>query len=306
MHPNLGFVLSLLTAALWGSLPIALRPVVQHVDPITVTWCRYLVAAIGLGIFLAYQGQLPKREQFAGYRWLLMLAALAGFAGNNFGFLAGLRLTSPSTAQVVIQVAPILVIFGAVFLFGESFGRMQWLGVGAMLGGILTFFHQRLASFGAGGDQYLMGVMMLLGSAVLWAGYALAQKKLLLEMNSVTIMFIIYVAGSILMAPAASPAHLASLDSTRLSFLIYCCLNSLVSYGFFSEALAIWPASKVSAVVALAPLFTVIFTKIASTIWPAYVAAEALDALNLLGAAMVVGGCVMMALAGRMVPVPEE
>ena len=87
MQFRLGLVLSVLTAALWGSLPIALRPVVEVVDPVTVTWCRYLVASVGMGALLAYQGHLPTRQNFAQGRWLFLLIALVGFAANNFGFL---------------------------------------------------------------------------------------------------------------------------------------------------------------------------------------------------------------------------
>lgn len=286
-------MLSVLTAALWGSLPIALRPVVEKVDPITVTWTRYLVATAGLGGFLYWQGHLPGRAQFADRRWLFLLLALLGFAGNNFGFLYGLRMTSPSTVQIVIQIAPILVIFGAVRWFGEHFGRQQWIGVGILPIGMLIFFHRQLSGFS---ESFGLGILVLLGSAVLWAGYALAQKKLLRDMNSISIMWIIYAAGSVLMLPAATPTSLSVLDATRWWFLLACCLNSLVSYAFFSEALAVWPASRVSAVVATTPLFTVAFTRLAAWLWPAYIAPEPLDPLTLTGAGVVVVGCVLMAL----------
>jgi drug/metabolite transporter (DMT)-like permease len=288
-----GLVLSLLTAALWGSLPIALRPVAEQVDAVTITWVRYLVAAAGLGLFLRWQGNLPGRAQFADHRWWFLALAFLGFAGNNFGFLLGLRLTSPSTAQIVIQLAPILVIFGAVRWFGERFGRWQWVGVGILPAGMLVFFHRQLAGIS---DSFATGILVLLGAALLWASYALAQKRLLRDMNSIAIMWIIYAAGSVAMIPGASPSHLAALDSTRWWFLLYCCLNSLVSYGLFSEALAVWPASRVSAVVATTPLFTVLFTRLAAWIWPAYIAPEPLDPLTLLGAGIVVTGCILMAL----------
>ncbi len=293
MFAPLGLVLSLLTAALWGSLPIALRPVAEKADPITITWVRYLVAAGGLGVYLHWQGNLPGRAQFAERRWLYLLAAFLGFAGNNFGFLLGLRLTSPSTAQIVIQLAPILVIFGAVRWFGERFGRWQWAGVGILPAGMLIFFHRQLAGIS---DSYATGILVLLGAALLWAGYALAQKRLLRDMNSIAIMWLVYAAGSFAMLPAASPARLGLLDGTRWWFLFYCCLNSLVSYALFSQALAVWPVSRVSAVVATTPLFTVVFTRLAAWLWPAYIVPETLDPLSLVGAAVVVAGCVLMAL----------
>ena len=197
---------------MWGTFPIALRTVVEVVDPVTVTWCRYLVSAVGMGVLLTFQGHLPTRENFANRRWLFFLIALIGFAANNFGFLLGLRLTTPSTAQIVIQLAPLLVIFGAVRWFGEHFRAWQWVGVGIIPLGLLVFFHQKLNGFS---DSFGLGLLVLIGSAFLWAGYALAQKRLIRDMKSVAIMGIIYAAGTVLMLPAIHLSHLAALASTR-------------------------------------------------------------------------------------------
>ena len=47
-----GLFLALLTALLWGILPIKLKQVLQVVDPITVTWYRLLVSG---GLLFAWQ-----------------------------------------------------------------------------------------------------------------------------------------------------------------------------------------------------------------------------------------------------------
>jgi drug/metabolite transporter (DMT)-like permease len=47
-----GFFLTLLTALLWGILPIKLKQVLQVMDPITVTWFRLIVA--GSCLFCTY------------------------------------------------------------------------------------------------------------------------------------------------------------------------------------------------------------------------------------------------------------
>ncbi|KRP67544.1 hypothetical protein TU82_01905 [Pseudomonas orientalis] len=48
-----GFLLTLLTALLWGILPIKLKQVLQVMDPITVTWFRLIVAGSCLFVYLA-------------------------------------------------------------------------------------------------------------------------------------------------------------------------------------------------------------------------------------------------------------
>ena len=50
--------------------------------------------------------------------------------------------------------------------------------------------------------------------------------------------------------------------------LIYCCLNTLIGYGSFGEALNHWDASKVSIVTTLIPVFTMIFSTIGHHLAP--------------------------------------
>ena len=50
---KLGLALTLTTAACWGVLPIALKLALQGMDPVTITWYRFTVAALVLGTILA-------------------------------------------------------------------------------------------------------------------------------------------------------------------------------------------------------------------------------------------------------------
>lgn len=56
--------------------------------------------------------------------------------------------------------------------------------------------------------------------------------------------------------------------------------------------MARWQASQVSAVITLAPLFTIIFGDLASLIWPQFVAAAALNLLGYIGAMVVVSSAI--------------
>ncbi|MFX8262295.1 EamA family transporter, partial [Acinetobacter baumannii] len=49
---RLGLSLTLLTALCWATLPIALKITLEQLDPITLTWFRFAVAALGVGGWL--------------------------------------------------------------------------------------------------------------------------------------------------------------------------------------------------------------------------------------------------------------
>lgn len=212
-----GLLLSLLTALLWGILPIKLKTVLQVMDPVTVTWYRLLVAGLLLLAWLAARRQLPAFSRLGrNGRWLVVLA-IAGLTSNYVLYLVGLNMLSPGTTQLVIQVAPILLLLGSLWVFKESFSLLQGLGLLVLLLGFALFFNQRLDDLFGGLGQYSLGVLTVLLAALLWAFYGLAQKQLLTRWNSVQIMMVIYLACAALLTPGASLAGVAAQPAAGLA-----------------------------------------------------------------------------------------
>ena len=73
-------------------------------------------------------------------------------------------------------------------------------------------------------------------------------------------------------------------------------MNTLIAYGCFAEALNLWDASKVSAVLALAPLFTIATLKVIVIINPDYAFTDRLSNLSVLGAVLLMVGSALTAL----------
>jgi drug/metabolite transporter (DMT)-like permease len=294
---RLGLALALVTAACWATLPVALKFTLGQLDVYTLTWFRFLVAAAGLGGWLAWRGAL---RGYAGlrprYGWLLALAA-ATLIGNYVGYLAGLDLTTPATAQLLIQLAPLLMALGGIVVFRERFAAGQWLGLGLLALGLWLFFHdQRQAQAASAG--FVRGSLVVVLAAVSWAVYALAQKQLLERLSSPLVLLFVYAVASVALLPLATPARLASLDARHWLALLYCALNTLVAYGAFAEALAHWQASRVSAVLALTPLLTVLCVEAVHALAPGAVAPERIGLVGFAGAALVVLGSALSSLLG--------
>ena len=55
----LGITFALITAVLWGAVPIAMKQLLTDMTPYTIVWYRFVISAVGLGIVLAVQGKLP-------------------------------------------------------------------------------------------------------------------------------------------------------------------------------------------------------------------------------------------------------
>lgn len=296
-----GLLLALLTALLWGILPIKLKQVLQVMDPVTVTWYRLAVSGGLLFAWLAARRRLPSFGRLGGKGKLLMLVAIGGLLGNYVLYLIGLKLLSPGTAQLVVQLGPVLLLVASVFVFKERFSLGQGIGLVVLLAGFGLFFNQRLEELLTSLGAYTTGVLTILLATSIWVFYALSQKQLLTVWGSQQVMMVMYLGCALLLTPWVHPLEALQLSPLQGWLLLACCLNTLVAYGAFAEALAHWEASRVSATLALTPLVTFIAVAIAAWAWPEYVHAEDINALGYLGAVTVVLGSALVALGPSLV-----
>lgn len=292
-----GLLLSLITVVLWGMLPIWLKQVLQTMDPVTVTWYRLFSSGLILLAWLAASRQLPSLRPLGRRGRGLLLLAIGGLTANYVLYLMGLERLSAGTTQLLIQTAPVMLLLASLLVFRESFSRAQGLGLLVLLLGFGLFFNQRLGELFGSLGNYTLGVLTVLAAALVWVFYGLAQKQLLTKWSSVQIMMAIYLACAALVTPWAQPAQLFELSSLQAWLLLACCLNTLVAYGAFAEALAHWEASRVSAVLALTPLVTLGSVALAASLWPGQVQAEDINALAYGGALLVAAGSALIALA---------
>jgi len=210
-------------------------------------------------------------------------------------------MLTPGTTQLVIQVAPILLLLGSLFVFKERFSLGQALGLLVLVSGFGLFFNQRLEELFPSLGSYPTGVLIVLGAAFVWTFYGLAQKQLLTVWNSMQVMMVIYLGCALLLTPWVSPLEALQLSPLQGWLLLACCLNTLVAYGAFAEALAHWEASRVSATLAITPLVTFASVAVAASLWPDHVHPEQINGLAYGGAVLVVLGSALTALAPSLV-----
>jgi drug/metabolite transporter (DMT)-like permease len=200
---RLGMLLAFVTTALWATLPVALKIALEQVDPYTLTWARFAFAALAVGIWLAARGGLATFAGLPGRTWLLLALAGLMLIGNYVFYLLGLHYTTPANAQLLIQAAPLLMALGGILVFGERYNRWQWLGLAAIVTGLVMFFGDQAAASPAG-LHYVHGSALIGIAALVWAIYAMAQKQLLNRLSSAAILLFIYALASVVLLPLAS------------------------------------------------------------------------------------------------------
>lgn len=295
----LGVSLALATAALWATLPVALKFALEQLDALTLTWFRFLLAFMLFGAWIAARGR--QRELLALDRQGFELLAVAAvmLIGNYVLYLLGLHRTTPANSQVLMQLAPLLLAAGGVLVFGERLSRGQWLAFGALCLGLALFFWDRLSAVALDLERYIEGSALIVGAALVWAVYAMAQKQLLRQLSSHTVLCVIFGLGAVALLPFADFTAFAQIDAWHWVAVVFCALNTLAAYGAFAEALVHAEASRVSVVLALNPLLTMLVVGGAHEWIPSRFPAMEIDWLGYVGAACVVAGSAATSLFGR-------
>ena len=297
---NSGLVLSLTTALMWGVLPVALKQVLQHLDPLTITWVRLVFATILVGGYYVWSGKWPASARFTRRNIILLFCVAVAMAANYWLFLAGLLMVSPSVAQLTIQTGPLFLAFGGWYFFEEKLHRRQLAGFALMLGGFWLFYSDmvRLGSGTAQSDGGLTGVVLVIFAAIAWTIYALIQKLLAEQFPSSFILLAGYAGAGVFLGPVSSPGAATSLTSVQGWYLVFCCVNTVVAYGCFAEAVRRWEAPRVSAILALTPIITFLATMAEAKIFHDEIpAALFANPDQLLGAGLVVVGSMTAALS---------
>ncbi len=289
-------MLSLVTVLFWSTLPIALKVSLEAVDAWSLTWLRFAFAAAVTWLLLRRSAR-PRRSLTTLSRgeWLWLLLAGLMLAGNYVFFLYGLDYTSPGNAQVFIQLAPLLMALGGVLLLGERFSALQTLGAFAILCGLLLFFNDQISVMVSG--QYRTGLWIMVAAAITWAVYALIQKSLSASLSSQSVLLLVYLVATVVLLPGFRPAAFTDLSVGQWLAVAYACINTVVAYGAFAEAIRLWNASRVGMVLALTPAVTLLVINSAAWLWPTLVQPEQIHAFGWGGLVLIVSGSMLASLS---------
>lgn len=132
---------------------------------------RAVLAALTIGLILLCQRRpLPWRGLRASLPWLALSGAAMGF--NWILLFEAFRHTTISLATLSYYFAPVLVAVFSALLFRERMSRWQTLCFALAALGLLMVIDPR----GGRGGEDLLGVLLGLSAAVLYAGVILLNK----------------------------------------------------------------------------------------------------------------------------------
>ncbi|HIE0648034.1 TPA: DMT family transporter [Serratia marcescens] len=259
--------------------------------PATVVFWRCAFGALAMLAACAALGQL---KQGAINRRQLAFAILGGIAlVLNWTLLfAAYKHASIAVATVTYHVQPFMLVALGALLFGEKLtaDRLGWLLL-AFTGMVLIVTGRQNS---AGGDDYLLGVALALGAALMYA-IAAAIVKQLAALPPQLIVLIQLTVGTLALAPFAG---LATLPAAPLDWLLLATLG-LVHTGLMSTllygAIQKIPTTLVGALSFIYPAVAIVVD------WAVF--GHRLSLLQLLGTLAILGAAAGMNFGWRIPPV---
>jgi DME family drug/metabolite transporter len=247
---------------------------------------RDLVSSLVLLVGLLVVNPKLLRVKKTDLPWLIGMGVISIGIFHIFWNIAVLRLGT-SLATVIQSNAPIFVTFMAWIFFKEQLSLRKILAIIAAVGGTI------LAAGVIGNWDFQVdsaAIWIGLGSAFTYGTLSLFGKKLVGVYNSWTITFYIFLIGTLTIflfqggRPDPWPVGSGILP-WMLGFVL---LSTILGFGLYTKALSMLPAS-VAAIISTAEILS-------ASILSAIFLGERLEIWQILGAALIIMGVVLVSL----------
>lgn len=291
-----GILLSIITALLWGVLPIFLKIALQGFHAGTISWFRFLFAFLILFFILQWKAHEPL-DILRKPPWMGILGG-ACLSANYYWVTLGVDLSGPSNMAVLIQTASVFLVLAGVYVFREYLTLRQILGMGVAGSGLFLFFHDQQSRIQETGDYYYADFLIVL-AAMVWVGYMISQKFLSQKYGAQSLNLLVYAVAVFTLVGGADWTDFTSAGLTAWLSLIFCGVNTLLAYGTLAEAVKYIPLALISVIISLNPLITLLGMKILPEMGFANLQPEPVGSLGYWGGVIAVTGVVLVVYRQR-------
>ncbi len=290
-----GLIYAGFTALLWGVLAIALKFSVSTLDPVSVVWFRFSFSFFVLLVWMLF---FDRKDIVLLKRPPLTALVAAFFLGINYlGFISGVKYTSPSNAQVFIQLGSVGFALAGIFIYKEKVGWKHIIGFLMVLIGIALFYYEQLIALKGINGDYTKGILLVSGGGIAWAVFASLQKGLVAKLGPNQLNLVIYAFCSLLFLPFIDINQMSQQSLAEWLVLIFLGLNTVLAYGFLAIAIKYAEATKVSVIIALNPILTFVGMFVLAALEVSWIEPEHFTSLSILGAVIVLSGAVITILS---------
>ncbi len=243
----------------WGTTYLAIAVALESVPVLLVAGLRWMAAGLVLSAVMIGSGRgLPGPRAWAP---LALLGFLMNVMGNGLVVYAEQFVPSGLTAVLIATTPFWSAALEGMLPGGERFSTRSLLGLLLGFSGIVVLVWPELTHGGAGGTQFIIGVIAIQLACVGWViGTSFAKRhKLGGDPFRSTALQMVF-SGSMLLAAATAHgdwAHLAFTPRTLTAMLYLSIAGSLVAYSAYIYAIQHLPLQLVSLYAYINPMIAV-------------------------------------------------
>ena len=256
LSANAALLLSL-AALFWAGNFVVGRGMHETIPPLAMACIRWIIAATLFTPFaLKYlRKDSPTIKKNFGIIFLLGTLGVGSF--NSLAYI-GLNHTTALNGLIMQSAGPVLIMLGALVLFGEKISLRQIIGVFISLTGVLVIVSK------AALDNLLaltlnMGDLWILAAMSVWALYTLLLRKRP-DIHPASFIGITFLIGAIVNIPFFLWEHFTArqLQITQESMLAIGYISvfpSILAYLFYNRGVTLIGGSRAGMFLHLVPLF---------------------------------------------------
>lgn len=222
-----GFIAA--AAVLWGTIGLFVRLLIElGFSPNVIAFVRLFFGFAVLSLYLLLQS--PKLLKISAKG--LMACAMVGLitqAGFNLAYVRAINLIGVSLSSVLLNLAPLFMLFWSVTLFKEKPASNKVIGVGiCVLGATLAVTSGDLSSVVVSFEGVLMGVL----SALCYSLMTVFSRLLLKQIPAMTLIVYSFFFGALFILPTLNLRDLSPILKSPTN-LVVC-----IAMGLIPAALA--------------------------------------------------------------------
>jgi len=194
---------------------------------------------------------------------ILVLGGLFGVALNQMLFFAGLNLTFPIHASLIMMSTPLLITVISLFLLKERISIEKSLGLMMGIGGAILLMSAGKAITMTGSSA--LGDLLVFLNAASYAVYLVIIKPLMLRYRPIIVIRWVFLFGFLFVAPLGLPQFLrikwsqfAMSDYLSVAFIVICV--TFFTYLWNIYALKHLNPATAGAYIYLQPIFAAIIS----------------------------------------------
>jgi drug/metabolite transporter (DMT)-like permease len=246
-----------LAALFWSGNFVVARAVREDVDPVLITFIRWLLALL---IFMPFVWRELWRSLPAVRReWRLITAlGLTGLALFHPLVFLAVKYTTATNALITLSLAPVAIMLGASLISRVLPSLYQICGsIVSLTGAVVLITQGDIAAVIAAGAN--VGDLVMLAAVAVWAAYSLLMRRRPADLSStVTLVASIVPALPVLLIftlVAGSTVAMTISPSLVLAIAYIAVFATVLSFMFWSYGVAEMGPSRAGQYIHLMPVF---------------------------------------------------